>query len=121
MTPNPRPISIESARHYTWGNGCDGWHLVAAEGLSVIRERMPSGTAEVRHRHGIARQFFFVLDGVLTLEIEGSIVEVAAGSGCEIGPGEAHQVFNRSDAVAEFLVISQPPAQRDRERVPLDH
>ena len=115
MRTNPRPVSIESARHYTWGAGCDGWHLVAAEGLSVIEERMPAGTAEVRHRHGAARQFFFVLSGELTLDIGGVTVDVPAGTGCEVSPGETHQVFNRSGAVVEFLVISQPPAQGDRE------
>jgi mannose-6-phosphate isomerase-like protein (cupin superfamily) len=115
MSETPRPVSPDSARHYTWGDGCDGWHLLASEGLSVIEERMPAGTAETRHRHGTARQFFFVLSGTLTLEIEGAIVTVAAGNGCEVMPGEAHQVFNRGGAAAEFLVISQPPAQGDRE------
>ena len=98
-----------------WGDGCDGWHLVASEGLSVIEERMPPGAAEVRHRHRTARQFFFVLSGALTLEIEGATVVVPAGSGCEVMPGEAHQVFNRGNDAASFLVISQPPAQGDRE------
>ena len=115
MTEVHRPISIDSARHYRWGSGCDGWHLVAADALSVIQERMPPGTAEIRHRHRVARQFFFVLSGELTLEIGGVSVGVPAGSGCEVSPGESHQVFNRGSAVAEFLVISQPPAQGDRE------
>jgi mannose-6-phosphate isomerase-like protein (cupin superfamily) len=114
----PRRVSVDTAPHYTWGDGCDGWHLVAADGLSVIEERMPPGTAEVRHRHDVARQFFFVLSGALTLEIDGATVVVPAGSGCAVEPGEAHQVFNRGSAGAEFLVISQPPAQGDREHVP---
>ena len=117
MNETPRPISIDTARHYTWGDGCDGWHLVASDSLSVIEERMPAGTAEIRHRHHTARQFFFVLSGALTLEIAGITVVVTAGTGCEVMPGEAHQVFNRGDAEVEFLVISQPPAQGDRETV----
>jgi hypothetical protein len=44
-------ISIGSAEHYTWGSVCDGWHLVRRPELSVIRERMPAGTSEVRHFH----------------------------------------------------------------------
>ena len=58
-------IDKESAPHYGWGEGCDGWHLVRTPELSVIQERMPPGTSEVRHRHGRARQFFFVLSGRL--------------------------------------------------------
>jgi len=64
-------ISKESAEHYTWGDGCDGWHLVKQPQLSVIHERMPPGTAEVRHYHERARQLFFVLSGTATLEVDG--------------------------------------------------
>ena len=66
---DPAPIQIESAPHYRWGAGCDGWHLLRAPGLSVIQERMPPATSEVRHSHGVARQFFYVLSGELELEL----------------------------------------------------
>ena len=57
-------VSTDRAEHYTWGNACGGWHFVNQPSLSVIRERMPPGTAEVRHLHKTARQFFFVLAGI---------------------------------------------------------
>ena len=114
MTGRSEPISTRNAAHYSWGEHCDGWHLVRSAGLSVIQERMPAGTSEVRHRHGAARQFFYVLAGDLTLELGGATTVVPAGHGCEVAPGIAHQVFNRSDALVDFLVISQPPAQGDR-------
>ena len=117
MSESAEAISIHNAPHYTWGDHCDGWHLVRSRGLSVIQERMPAGAAEVRHRHSTARQFFFALTGVLTLEIEGVRVVIGAGTGCEIAPRRAHQVTNESDEVVEFLVVSQPPAQGDRELV----
>ena len=34
-------VSAGTADHYVWGDGCDGWHLVASDRLSVIQERMP--------------------------------------------------------------------------------
>lgn len=68
----PTPISTTTAAHYTWGDQCDGWHLVRNSSLSVIQERMPSGTREQRHRHSQARQFFFALHGQLVLEVEGT-------------------------------------------------
>ena len=116
MQPS-EPISSASAEHYTWGAQCDGWHLVRAPGLSVIQERMPPGTSEVRHRHAHSRQFFFVLAGELTLEVLGAVHVLTAGMGLEIAPGVAHQAVNRSSAPAEFLVISQPPSHGDRELV----
>jgi mannose-6-phosphate isomerase-like protein (cupin superfamily) len=110
----PCAVSIQSAEHYTWGEGCDGWHLVRAQGLSVIQERMPAGASEVRHLHGIARQFFFVLRGTLSIEVNGREHRLRVQSGLEVPPGAAHRVCNSGDAVAEFLVISQPPSHGDR-------
>ena len=63
-------MSTSTAEHYTWGEACDGWHLVKQDGVSVIQERMPAGTAETRHRHARSRQFFYVLSGSLTIEME---------------------------------------------------
>ncbi|HEX6534161.1 MAG TPA: cupin domain-containing protein [Gemmatimonadaceae bacterium] len=113
------PTSIATAERYSWGARCDGWHLVRAPGLSVIQERMPPGTAEVRHRHARARQFFYVLAGRLTLEVEGTRHVLDAGTGLEIAPGDAHQALNESERPVEFLVISQPPSHGDREAAPM--
>ena len=77
------PISRDSAEHYVWGDVCDGWRLVRSEGLSVIEERMPSGTAERRHAHRRAQQFFYVLSGELTLEVNRLETVLAPGCGLE--------------------------------------
>jgi quercetin dioxygenase-like cupin family protein len=111
---DPVPIRIGSAPHYRWGAGCDGWHLLRAPGLSVIQERMPPATSEVRHRHGVARQFFYVLSGELELELAGVRHRLEAGAGLEVPPGAPHEASNRSEADVEFLVISQPPSHGDR-------
>ena len=108
------PISVSTAAHYTWGSGCDGWHLVNRPELSVIRERMPPGTSEARHFHTAARQFFFVLSGSALLEVDGVQFTLSAGEGLEVGSGSRHQLFNRADAPLEFLVVSQPHSHGDR-------
>lgn len=109
------PTSAETAEHYVWGEGCDGWHLARGEQLSVLAERMPAGTQERRHFHRHARQFFYVLAGELTMEVEGRCHTLPSGHGIEIAPGEWHQAGNRSSEDVRFLVISAPPAQGDRE------
>jgi mannose-6-phosphate isomerase-like protein (cupin superfamily) len=108
------PISTGNAAHYEWGSGCDGWHLVKAAAFSVIEERMPPGTNEVRHWHARARQFFYVLDGTLELEVEGALNQLTRGCGLEIPPGLAHQARNSGESVVSFLVVSSPPHQGDR-------
>ena len=114
MSFRERITSASNATHYTWGQDCDGWHLVRAAGLSVIEERMPPGTREQRHFHQQARQFFYVLDGELAMELNGEMLTLRSGEGVEIAPGEAHQAQNLSEGEVRFLVVSQPPSHGDR-------
>ena len=116
----PIPTSAATASHYTWGSACDGWHLVKAAALSVIEERMPPGTAEVRHWHARARQFFYVLGGTLTIEVEGATHVLDAGHGLELPSGTAHQARNEAAIDVRFLVISSPPHQGDRREAESD-
>ena len=107
-------VSKQNAEHYVWGRKCDGWHLVKNKDVSIIHERMPPHTKEVRHYHTRAQQFFFVLKGTAALEVDGIIYDVKAHEGVEVLPFILHQMMNRSSEEIEFLVISQPFAQGDR-------
>ncbi|CAN5630462.1 cupin domain-containing protein [soil metagenome] len=113
-----RIIDTANAEHYKWGGAagsdCDGWYLLRTAALNVIEELMPPGTAETRHFHKQARQFFYVLEGELTLEVEHHDFILHKGQGLEISPGQEHQAMNRSHADARILVTSQPPSHGDR-------
>ena len=109
-----KPIRRETAEHYIWGNSCDGWHLVKSANLSVIEECMPPGTSEVRHYHQRAQQFFFILSGAASMEIEGETIRLSAGEGVQILPGQRHRMRNESSDPVRFLVISQPASHGDR-------
>jgi mannose-6-phosphate isomerase-like protein (cupin superfamily) len=80
----------------------------------VVQEAMPPGTAEVRHFHKRARQFFFVLSGELAIEVEGERTTLSTHDGIEIAPGRAHQVLNESDSEASFLAVACPTTKGDR-------
>jgi mannose-6-phosphate isomerase-like protein (cupin superfamily) len=108
------PICTATADHYVWGEVCDGWHLVRTEDLSVIEERMPLGSEEQRHWHQHARQFFYVLEGELTMQFDDRAVALPLRQGIEIAPGIPHQAKNLSTSETRFLVISQPPSHGDR-------
>ena len=111
-------IDTTNAEHYTWGGpnktDCDGWHLVKTPDLSIIEELMPPGTSEARHHHTHARQFFYVLSGELTMEIEHHAFTLKSGQGIEVGPGQSHQAINRGPAPLRIVVTSQPPSHGDR-------
>ncbi|MDO3675990.1 cupin domain-containing protein [Paenibacillus ehimensis] len=111
-------ISKANAPHYIWGDRCDGWHLVQQPELSVIHERMPPHTAEVRHYHHQARQLFFVLTGTAELEVDGELHTLGPQEGCEVPPGVPHQMKNVSSGDVEFLVVSHPQTRGDRVEAP---
>jgi mannose-6-phosphate isomerase-like protein (cupin superfamily) len=111
------PVDIGSAEHYCWGEGSDGWHLLKRDDLSVIRERVPPGGAETRHRHARSRQFFYVLEGAAVLEVDGVRHALAAGQGLHVPPGAAHRFRNESGAEVHFLVVSAPKSHGDRENL----
>jgi mannose-6-phosphate isomerase-like protein (cupin superfamily) len=111
-------ISTKTAEHYKWGGAqstdCDGWHLVKTPELSVIEELMPAGTAEVRHSHVHSRQFFYVLEGELTLDVEYHDFVLHTGEGIEVSPGQRHQAKNASANPLRIIVTSHPPSHGDR-------
>ena len=111
------PASRDNAPSYIWGPGCRGWHFVQTPELSIIHEEMPPATEEVRHRHHHARQFFYVLRGVLVMECDGVRHRLQPGLGLEIAPMTPHQARNESGESIEFLVISHPASHGDREIV----
>jgi mannose-6-phosphate isomerase-like protein (cupin superfamily) len=75
---------------------------------------MPPGTSEIRHYHRNANQFFYVLQGSLSIEVGGSEFALSPGQGVHVPAGEPHQVLNRAMVDAEFLVVSSPPSHGDR-------
>ena len=110
----PGAVSRGNAEHYRWGNDCDAWYLVNDEQLSVIEEFMPPGAAEIRHHHGKAQQFFYILSGEVLMEVEGQNTLLPAGSGIRVLAGKRHHIRNPSSGPVRFLVISHPRSHGDR-------
>jgi len=108
-------VSIDSAEHYRWGEQCDGWHLAKSAGLSVIQESVPAGARETRHRHEQAEQFFYVLSGTATIEVDGVRHLLGPQQGLSVKPAQAHCLSNETDQTITFLVVSTPPSHGDRQ------
>lgn len=107
-------VGIKSAGQYQWGDGCDGWHLVQRDDMSVIQEQVPPGKSERNHVHRHSRQFFYILEGTATMEADGTTVTLHQHEGIEIAPTVPHRLRNDSDANLVFLVISVPRSHGDR-------
>lgn len=106
--------NIFNSDHYYWGSHCEGWHLVKSENLSVIKEKMLPHTNEEKHYHEKSQQFFYILTGVATFELNGEMISISAGEGLQVEPGIFHRIFNDTNNDLYFLVISQPTTKGDR-------
>lgn len=107
-------IHKEQAEHYIWGDSCDGWFLERDTDRTIIQERMPAGTSEIKHVHDRAKQFFFILKGEAVMWADGQEMTLTMQEGCTILPGVPHQIRNESRKDVEFLVISTPSTAGDR-------
>ena len=110
-------VDRSNSEHYLWGDDCDGWHLLKRDDLSIITERVPPGASEQYHYHVHSRQFFYILTGIGTIEVNGIKHNLRANQGIEIPPGIAHQFGNESTEEVTFLVVSMPKARGDRVEV----
>lgn len=118
MSNHAGVVSCQNAPHYQWGRDASGWHLLNTDQLSVIEERVSAGDREQRHYHRHAQQFFYVLQGVATLELEGRLLTLTAGEGVHVPARCAHQLINNELAELRFLVISNPRSHGDRAAAP---
>ena len=107
-------VDRSNAEHYLWGAGCDGWHLLKQDDLSIIMERVPAGESEQPHFHTFARQFFYILTGEAVMDVNGEQKILQAQQGIEIAPGVVHQFRNESSSDVTFLVVSAPKSHGDR-------
>jgi len=106
--------SIKNVESYKWGENCNGWHLLKTNSLSVIQEKMPSGTAERKHYHHFSQQLFFILSGTATFDIEGQEFVLSLHESIHVLPGVKHFIANKGEYDLEFLVISEPKSHGDR-------
>lgn len=109
-----KTIDTTNAEHYVWGSGCDGWHLLKRDDVSIIFERVSPGQAEVKHYHNASRQFFFILEGVGSFEFDNETVQLNKHQGIEIAPHIAHKFRNDSASDVQFIVVSFPKSHGDR-------
>jgi mannose-6-phosphate isomerase-like protein (cupin superfamily) len=111
-------ISKENSEHYYWGEKCSGWHLVKSKNISIIEELMPPNTKEQKHFHNFSEQFFQILSGTATFEIEEQIIEIEKGNGIHILPKIKHRIRNDKSENLDFIVISHPTTRGDRVNEP---
>ena len=78
---------------------------------SLAEATVPAGRATQRHYHWLSEEFYFILEGRGTMEIDGEMREVAHGDAILIPPGAWHTITARE--TLRFLCCCAPPYSHD--------
>jgi quercetin dioxygenase-like cupin family protein len=99
------PATRETGRIITGAGDTDGRYM-----QSETRVR-PGGAVSVVHRHRECTERFEVLEGELTLQVDGQTRSLRAGEQVTIAPGVAHHYANTSDEDVVFRFDVWPAAR----------
>jgi quercetin dioxygenase-like cupin family protein len=99
------PATRETGRIITGAGDTDGRYM-----QSETRVR-PGGAVSVAHRHRECTERFEVLEGELTVQLDGQTRTLLPGEQVTIAPGAAHHYANRSGADVVFRFDVWPAAR----------
>lgn len=74
---------------------------------SLAEATLPAGGATDRHYHKVSEEFYFLMSGRATMEIDGETREVVPGDAVLIPAGAWHQI--RGIEETRFLCCCAPP------------
>ncbi len=78
---------------------------------SLAEARVPAGSATQRHYHKIAEEFYFILEGRGTIEIDGETRAVGPGDAILIPSGAWHTIA--AEKSLRFLCCCAPPYSQE--------
>ncbi len=70
--------------------------------------RMPPMSANTLHKHVLAEEFYFVLEGTGRIRVGEETLTVPKYGGVLVGPSLLRQIFNDSDTETLWLIVGAP-------------
>jgi mannose-6-phosphate isomerase-like protein (cupin superfamily) len=70
--------------------------------------RYPPKSAGTLHRHIKAEEFYFVLEGVGRMRVDGQTLSIPKYGGVHVGPALLRQVFNDTENDTLWLIVGAP-------------
>lgn len=81
---------------------------------SLAEASLPPGGSTQRHHHRLSEEFYYILEGSGTMEIDGETRKVAPGDAILIPAGAWHQIrCEESGDSLRFLCCCAPPYSHD--------
>lgn len=76
---------------------------------SLAEARLPADSATERHFHKISEEFYYMVEGQATMEIDGHSEKISAGDATLIPTGSWHQITASEGQDICFLCCCSPP------------
>ena len=76
---------------------------------SLAEAGLAPGQATQRHYHRVSEEFYFLVEGEASMEIDGERATVRAGDAVLIPPGAWHQIRATDAGPVRLLVTCSPP------------
>jgi mannose-6-phosphate isomerase-like protein (cupin superfamily) len=79
-----------------------------SENLSARLWRLPPKSANTLHKHIRAEEFYFAVEGIGRICVDGRTLTVPEHGGVLVGPGQLRQVFNDTEGEVLWLIVRAP-------------
>src|SRR3989454_3513536 len=73
--------------------------------------QLPPNSANTLHKHVRAEEFYFVVEGVGRIRVDGETLTVPKHGGVLVGPRQLRQVFNDTETDVLWLIVGAPEAE----------
>lgn len=73
--------------------------------------RLPPKSANTLHKHVLAEEFYFVVEGVGRMRVGDVTLTVPRLGGVLVGPSALRQVFNDTDSEVLWLIVGAPESE----------
>ena len=89
-----------------------------SQNLGARLWRFPPGSANTLHKHILAKEFYFVLEGTGRIRVGDETVTVPQHGGILVGPQVLRQVFNDTHSEVLWLIVAAPEAEFEPHKAP---
>ena len=72
---------------------------------------VPPGSANTLHKHVLAEEFYFVVEGTGRIRVGEETITVPQHGGIHVGPNVLRQVFNDTGSEVLWLIVGAPDAE----------
>ena len=103
----------EKDKEYRFGDNGPKYLMQGPRMNFALVQFMPGQDFQA-HYHEVMEENFFVLEGVITIQVNGTPHELKAGQFIHIEPGEVHYVANRSSSVVRMTAALAPFKDGDK-------